>query len=72
MFCSIIFPKSQASLAQLSPGDARVAERFECYYKGIELVNGFHELTDESIQVQRFEEDNTKRLAKRLVKRVDR
>jgi lysyl-tRNA synthetase class 2 len=40
------FPASQASLAQISTEDHRVAERFEVYYKGIELANGFHELTD--------------------------
>ena len=38
------FPSSQAALAQLSPEDSRVAERFEFYYKGLELANGFHEL----------------------------
>ncbi|VEA43282.1 lysyl-tRNA synthetase [Salmonella enterica subsp. enterica] len=37
------FPASQASLAQISTEDHRVAERFEVYYKGIELANGFHE-----------------------------
>jgi len=57
------FPRSQASLAKLSVNDTRVAERFECYYQGIELVNGFHELTDAQTQTQRFQEDNTKRLA---------
>ena len=37
------FPSFQAALAQLSPEDSRVAERFEFYYKGLELANGFHE-----------------------------
>lgn len=60
------FPKTQASLAKLSLKDPRVAERFECYYQGIELVNGFHELTDDKIQTQRFQEDNAKRLVKGL------
>ena len=36
------FPASQASLAQISTEDHRVAERFEVYFKGIELANGFH------------------------------
>ena len=40
------FPASQASLALISTEDHRVAERFEVYYKGIELANGFPELTD--------------------------
>lgn len=56
-----LFPKSQASLAKICPDDKRVAQRFECYYKGVELVNGFHELTDPEIQLQRFQEDNAKR-----------
>ncbi len=55
------FPSSQASLAKISVTDERVAERFECYFKGIELANGFHELTDHEEQVQRFEVDNAKR-----------
>lgn len=52
------FPSSQAALAQLSPEDSRVAERFEFYYKGLELANGFHELTDAREQQHRFEQDN--------------
>jgi len=55
------FPKSQASLAQICPTDDRVAQRFECYYHGIELVNGFNELTDSKKQIERFQEDNKKR-----------
>lgn len=57
------FPASQASLAQISTEDHRVAERFEVYYKGIELANGFHELTDAREQRMRFEQDNRKRAA---------
>ena len=60
------FPASQASLAQISTEDHRVAERFEVYYKGIELANGFHELTDAREQQQRFEQDNRKRAARGL------
>lgn len=52
------FPASQASLAKISLEDPRVAERFECYYKGIELANGFHELTDVEQQKLRFVKDN--------------
>lgn len=55
------FPASQASLAKLSNHDPRVADRFECYYKGIELVNGFNELTCADDQLARFEQDNMKR-----------
>lgn len=57
------FPASQASLATLCDDDKRVANRFEAYYKGIELANGFHELTNATEQRQRFEQDNQKRTA---------
>ena len=57
------FPASQAALARISPTDSRVAERFELYFKGIELANGFHELSDPVEQRQRFESDNDKRRA---------
>jgi len=55
------FPVAQASLAKECPKDRRVAQRFECYFKGIELANGFNELTDANIQMARFEQDNQKR-----------
>ncbi|KGJ94503.1 elongation factor P--(R)-beta-lysine ligase [Colwellia psychrerythraea] len=66
------FPVAQASLAKKSIDDPRVAQRFECYFKGIELVNGFNELTDASEQVARFEQDNAKREQQGLaVKPID-
>lgn len=55
------FPSTQAALAQVSSEDQRVAERFEFYYKGLELANGFHELTDAREQLRRFEQDNRQR-----------
>ncbi|ATM88410.1 elongation factor P--(R)-beta-lysine ligase [Yersinia massiliensis] len=60
------FPASQASLAVISTEDHRVAERFEVYFKGIELANGFHELTDGDEQLQRFEQDNRSRAKRGL------
>lgn len=45
------FPISQASLAQVHNG---FAQRFEVYYQGVELANGFHELTDRDAQARRF------------------
>ncbi|UDG81296.1 Elongation factor P--(R)-beta-lysine ligase [Candidatus Profftia lariciata] len=57
------YPASQASSAQISSEDQRVAERFEVYYKNIELGNGFHELNNAHEQRMRFEEDNRKRAA---------
>jgi lysyl-tRNA synthetase class 2 len=55
------FPASQAALAKISATNPLVAERFELYFQGIELANGFHELTDGAEQLQRFKQDNTKR-----------
>lgn len=55
------FPASQAALATLCEQDKRIANRFEAYYQGIELANGFHELTDANEQRRRFEQDNIKR-----------
>lgn len=63
------FPIAQASLAKVSPQDSRVAERFECYYQGIELANGFNELTDVNEQLIRFKADNQKRLEQGLDQR---
>ena len=55
------FPLSQASLAASNNG---VAQRFEIYYKGVELANGFLELCDASAQLKRFQKDNKIRCAK--------
>ncbi|QUJ69002.1 elongation factor P--(R)-beta-lysine ligase [Photobacterium sp. GJ3] len=61
------FPASQAALARISPTDSRVAERFEVYHQGIELANGFHELSDGDEQLARFEADNAKRVSMGLL-----
>jgi lysyl-tRNA synthetase class 2 len=57
------YPASQAALARLDGDDARVALRFELYYRGIELANGFEELTDAGQQRERFQADRAQRLA---------
>ena len=57
------FPASQAALARLDPDDQRVAHRFEVYVRGVELANGYYELTDYQQQVERFELDNQQRVA---------
>lgn len=64
------FPASQASLAKISQQDERVAERFECYFRGIELANGFNELTNAESQLRRFQDDNKKRVEKGLKARA--
>ncbi|KYN25709.1 poxB regulator PoxA [Vibrio cidicii] len=56
------FPASQAALAKINQNDPRVADRFEVYFKGIELANGFHELDNAQEQLRRFEQDNHKRV----------
>lgn len=40
------YPLSQAALAEQNPADARTACRFELYLDGLELCNGYQELTD--------------------------
>lgn len=55
------FPASQAALAKIRQDEFAVAERFEVYIKGIELANGFHELTHAGEQQKRFLADNEKR-----------
>ncbi len=49
------YPLTEAALARPSPGDGRVAERFELYCCGVELANAFGELTDPAEQRRRFE-----------------
>ncbi|MGQ4273345.1 EF-P lysine aminoacylase EpmA [Terrihabitans sp. B22-R8] len=49
------YPVAEAALARPAAHDGRVAERFEFYACGVELANGFGELTDPSIQRARFE-----------------
>ncbi|USD41320.1 elongation factor P--(R)-beta-lysine ligase [Vibrio sp. SCSIO 43135] len=56
------FPASQAALAKINERDNRVADRFEVYFKGIELANGFHELDNPVEQLSRFEQDNALRV----------
>jgi len=51
------YPRSQAALARTSAHDSRTAERFELFISGMELANGFYELTDALEQKHRFESD---------------
>jgi lysyl-tRNA synthetase class 2 len=49
------YPAAEAALARPAADDPRVAERFELYASGVELANGFGELTDAAEQRRRFE-----------------
>ncbi len=55
------YPASQAALARRAPHDASVAERFELYLGGVELCNGYGELTDAAEQRARCELDLERR-----------
>ncbi len=55
------YPASQAALARLDAADPRCALRFELYYRGVELANGFEELADPGEQRRRFELDQAER-----------
>ena len=57
------YPSSQAALAKVCKrGEEIVAERFELYYQGVELANGYHELTDFKEQRERFLVANQERI----------
>ena len=57
----IDYPASQAAIAQIRNEDPPVAERFELYIQGVELCNGYHELTDPH-ELQRRMEVESRRL----------
>jgi lysyl-tRNA synthetase class 2 len=59
------YPLSQAALARPSPHDPSVAERFELYAGGVELSNGYGELTDPLEQARRFRAERRARRAAR-------
>lgn len=61
------FPASQAALARVRADRPPVAERFELFWKGLELANGFGELIDADEQRRRFELDQQRRRARSQV-----
>jgi elongation factor P--(R)-beta-lysine ligase len=66
------YPASQAALARLDPLEPEVALRFELYARGVELANGFEELSDAGQQRGRFELDRLERSRRSLsAPRVD-
>jgi lysyl-tRNA synthetase class 2 len=57
------YPASQSALARVRPGNPPMAERFELYYRGLELANGYHELLEGAILRERNRQNNAERLA---------
>lgn len=56
------FPPHEAALACVTTKNGeQVAERYEIYYEGVELTNGYHELADSTELRARFEEKNRER-----------
>jgi lysyl-tRNA synthetase class 2 len=55
------YPASKGALAKLKTDNSDLAERFELYIAGIELCNGFTELTDAAEQQGRFEKERSQR-----------
>jgi lysyl-tRNA synthetase class 2 len=66
--CSFVFhyPACQSSLARLNPEDPRTVERVEVFHEGIELANGFRELTNPVEQAERFDRELALRRLKGL------
>ena len=61
------YPASQAALAELSTDDERVARRFELYIGGVEICNGYQELTDPEELRCRDSEQQNRRAARAAV-----
>ena len=57
------YPDTQSALAVVRDGDPPVAERFELYVGGVEVANGYHELTDADELRRRFVRQNELRVA---------
>jgi len=55
------YPASQAAIARVRPGTPPVAERFELYLDGVELCNGYHELTDPAEMRRRMAVESRRR-----------
>lgn len=57
------YPAQMAALAKISESDSRYAERVEVYVDGVELANGFTELTDADEQLRRLQTEQVQRVA---------
>ncbi len=65
-FFIIDYPAEQAALARLNSRNPAVADRFELVVDGVELANGYYELTDPVEHRRRFEQDNEIRRSRGL------
>ena len=61
-----LYPASQAALAQINPDDRTTSLRFEVFFQGHELGNGYQELTNGNELLERFKQDNCQRVKKEL------
>lgn len=59
--CIYHYPVEQAALAKLNSDNKMVADRFEVFYGSLELANGYVELIDHKVQLERFNEDQLAR-----------
>ncbi|WP_426992786.1 EF-P lysine aminoacylase EpmA [Methylomonas sp. CM2] len=60
------YPAIQSSLARIDADDARLSQRFEVFVDGVELGNGFYELTDADEQERRFDREIAYRSSQEL------
>jgi len=60
------YPAIQSSLARINIDDPAIADRFEVFINGVEIGNGFFELSDACEQEKRFDQENQARRAKQL------
>jgi lysyl-tRNA synthetase class 2 len=60
------YPAILSFLARINPKDSAIADRFEVFVKGVEIGNGFFELSDPNEQENRFDQENDSRQLKKL------
>ncbi|HHA19487.1 MAG TPA: EF-P lysine aminoacylase GenX, partial [Methylophaga sp.] len=60
------YPAIQSSLARINRENPLIADRFEVFINGVEIGNGFFELSDVAEQEQRFDQEISSRISKGL------
>jgi lysyl-tRNA synthetase class 2 len=67
------YPEDQASMASLDNKDDSISTRFECFYKGVELANGYKEMRDEGLLSKRFAKaEKTKEIQKNHLPKISK